>query len=136
MRKQIICTRGKFTPPVVRWSMKRKSQTVPDQALSIREIVQRYVKGIPVDVIQREGVYVDQQEHDLEKLNRMDFGDKAAFAADLKERNQAIVEQAQATVEAKRKKERLRAKRERQKATTGPGIGKLDNTMPVDTKAQ
>lgn len=53
---------------------------MPDQSMSIREIVRRFVRGIPVDVIQHEPVYSENDEHDLEKLSRMDFGAKAEFA--------------------------------------------------------
>lgn len=60
-----------------------KSRTIPDQSLSIKEIVRRYVKGIPVDVVERTPVYCEQSEHDLEKLSRMDFGEKAEYAAAL-----------------------------------------------------
>lgn len=67
----------------------RKYRTQPDQSLSIDEIMKRFVRGIPVDIQQREGVYVDQSEHDLEKMSRMDFGEKAAMAAELSEQTEA-----------------------------------------------
>lgn len=57
----------------------RKSLTIPDQSLSIQEIVRRYVRGVPVDVIQREAVYIES-DHDLEKLSRMDFAEKSDYA--------------------------------------------------------
>lgn len=69
-----------YSPPTVDYKKKRASQTIPDQSLSIQEIVKRYVRGIPVDVLQREPVYVDQSDHDLEKLARMDFHEKAEYA--------------------------------------------------------
>lgn len=58
----------------------KKSRVLPDQSMSIKEIVRRYVRGIPIDVVQREPVYLDQSEHDMEKLSRMDFGEKAEYA--------------------------------------------------------
>lgn len=74
-----------YKMPEVKFGKVRPSKTVPDQSLSIQEIVKRYVKGIPVDVVKRHPVYSDQQDDDLEKLSRMDFGEKAAYAAQLAE---------------------------------------------------
>lgn len=71
----------KYQQPKINYKKRRPSKTVPDQSLSIKEIVSRFVRGIPVDVQQREGVYVDQSDHDLEKLSRMDFAEKADMAA-------------------------------------------------------
>lgn len=65
---------------------KLKSRVIPDQSLSIAEIVKRYVRGVPVDILQREPVYTEQTTEDLEKLSRMDFGEKHAYAQELGER--------------------------------------------------
>lgn len=70
-------------------AVKRKYRTVPDQSMTIQEIMARFVRGIPVDIQQRESVYVDQSEYDLEKMSRMDFGDKAAMAAEMREQSEA-----------------------------------------------
>lgn len=75
-----------YVVPVVDFAKVRKSQTIPDQSMSIQEIVKRFVRGIPVDIVRREGVYVDQHDHDLEKLSRMDFGQKAEYAQALADR--------------------------------------------------
>lgn len=74
-----------YTQPEVNYAKVRKSRTVPDQSMTIQEIVKRYVRGIPVDVVKREPVYVDQNDHDLEKLSRMDFHEKAEYAQGLSE---------------------------------------------------
>lgn len=66
--------------PKVAFGKVRKGKTVPDQSMSIREIVKRFVRGVPVDIQQRQGVYVDQSEIDLEKVSRADFGEKAEMA--------------------------------------------------------
>lgn len=76
--------------PEVRFKGRRKSQTIPDQSMSIQEIVKRFVRGVPVDIVQREAVYSDQSEHDLEKLSRMDFGEKAEFARRMSEQAQGL----------------------------------------------
>lgn len=71
-----------YIVPKINYSKQRKSVAIPDQSLTIQEIVKRYVRGIPVDVLQRKAVYSDQEDHDLEKISRMDFGEKAAYAAE------------------------------------------------------
>lgn len=43
-----------------------------------------------MDVVKRDGVYLDQQDDDLEKLSRMDFGEKAMYADALAERAQQL----------------------------------------------
>lgn len=77
--------RTPYVPPKIDYKKRRQSYAIPDQSMSIQEIVKRFVRGIPVDIIQREAVYSDTG-HDLEKLNRMDFADKAQFAKDLRQR--------------------------------------------------
>lgn len=72
-----------YKPIKVDYKKKRPSKTIPDQSLSIQEIVKRYVRGVPVDVVQRQGVYLDQNEADLEKMTRLDFGEKHEIAATL-----------------------------------------------------
>lgn len=75
-----------YAKPKVRYDAPmKKSKTIPDQSLSIKEIVDRYVRGIPVDITEKKPVYVDQNDHDLEKLSRMDFGEKAEYAAALRD---------------------------------------------------
>lgn len=84
------------------WERKKKSQTVPDQSMSIGEIVKRFVRGIPVDVIKREPVYIDQGEYDLEKMSRMDFGERAEMAQQLRQENEEFEETLKANERAKR----------------------------------
>lgn len=105
-----------YNPPKVDYKARRKSVTIPDQSLSIQEIVKRYVRGIPVDVQQRPQVYVDQQDDDLEKLSRMDFGEKAEYAAmlaeqarklsdDFEEMKRSAVERKAARLEEEKKRQ-------------------------------
>lgn len=112
---------------------KRKKVTIPDQSMSIQEIVRRFTRGIPVDVVQRQGVYVDQSEHDLEALARMDFADKADMANSLSDHAEGLKEKIVNNERARRAKKEQSAK-EADQQSGGSGIGNLDNTMPVDTK--
>lgn len=115
---------------------RRKNRVVPDQSMSIQEIVKRFVRGIPVDVVQRDKVYVDQSEIDLEKASRADFAEKAELARHMSEIAQSKRDDLEEI-------ERLRSERENPKTRSPkdektdedePGIDPLDNTMPVDTK--
>lgn len=119
---------------------KRKSKTLPDQALTPQQIMDRYLKGLPVNAIQRDRVYMDGDgDTDYEALSRMDFDEKAEVAARLRERAAQIEEQLKAQDE--RTKELAREELEdladaayERAANKKTGIDNLDNTMPVDTK--
>lgn len=84
-----------YVVPAVRWKGRRKSRTIPDQSMSIQEIVKRFVRGVPVDIVQREAVYSDQNDHDLEKLSRMDFGEKAEYARHMSEQSERLATEIQ-----------------------------------------
>lgn len=66
-------------------TVRATSQTIPDQSLSINEIVARFTRGIPVDTQVKRPVYADQNDYDLEKLSRMDFAEKAQLAGEMRE---------------------------------------------------
>jgi len=124
----------KYKKPVVAWGkVPIKSRTVPDQSMSIKELVRRFVRGIPADVIQREAVYVDQKDTDLEKLSRMDNCDKAYEALEMRAINERIIEEVEAMQRASEAKKQADEKARVEKASGGAGIVSLDNTMPVDT---
>lgn len=120
--------------PKVDFKIRHTSLTVPDQSMSIREIVKRFVRGIPVDIRQRDPVYLDQSDHDFEKLSRMEFGEKAeladqlgAHAADLQREHNDKVRQ-RAEEEANAKAQRLKERKAKKHSNT------LDNTMLNDTR--
>lgn len=88
----------------VDWKRSRPSQTVPDQSMSVDEIVKRYVRGVPVDLAHHEKVYYDQEEMDLEKVSRLDFDQKAELAAEISARREAMIREArERKAEAQRK---------------------------------
>ena len=113
---------------------RRKSCVVPNQSMTIGHILEKYSRGIPVDMVQRDPVYIDQSEFDYEKLNRQDFGEKHAFAQQMQQRAESVAselkerERTQKANAAKAKADAAAA------AKKGPGIDPLDNTMPGDTK--
>lgn len=133
----MITTTRKRTP--INYKSKAKSLTIPDQSMSILEIVRRFVRGIPVDVIQRQGVYVDQSEHDLERMSRMDFAEQADMAAHLSNQAQEIADEHNAKEEARKAtiKQKAVEDQKRKKVAKKPtGIDSLDNTMPDDTNPE
>lgn len=122
MRKNNYCI------PRIDYGKTRPSIAIPDQSLSIQEIVKRYVRGVPVDVIQRPPVWSDQEEYDLEKLGRMDFGEKHEYAQALSERAEEIKAEltelarshALAKQEAEAKAKDLQAAQDRKRAKRQP----------------
>lgn len=109
----------KYIYPTIDYKKKRKGMAVPDQSLSIQEIVKRFVRGVPVDIQQREGVYLDQDEVDMEKLTRADFGEKhdmaAHYAASAERMKDELTERQRLDQEsaAKAKEDRLKRKAEK-----------------------
>lgn len=124
--------RQTYIQPKIDWKKRRKSSAIPDQSMSIQEIVKRFVRGIPVDILQREAVYSDQNDHDLEKLNRMDFAEKVQFARDLRQRSEAQLDSlleaddahrfAKAADEAKNAARAERLNRKKQKPDSQAGV--------------
>lgn len=60
-----------------------KKMVVPDQSMSLEEILARFTRGEAVP-IGRDGSY-HESEDDLEKVSRMDLVDKAEFVEKLKQ---------------------------------------------------
>lgn len=122
--------------PVISYSKTRPSKTLPNQSLSIEEIVRRFVSGVPVDVVKRDPIYIDQNDdlgiYDYEAVSRMDFAEKAELAEAFMERAKSLRRTLKANERAQRDRE-LQRDKEAQQGATGSGIVSLDNTMPVDT---
>lgn len=60
-----------------------RRHTIPDQTMSIRQILARYVKGQPIDQVEREPIYYGEEE--LPQLERMDLADRQAYREALQE---------------------------------------------------
>lgn len=128
--------KAKGTRPQIDLTKVRKGKTIPDQSMDIKELIRRYVKGIPADVVQREKTFIDQGEQDLEALSRLDATDRAFTAQTMREdveRKHAIATDAMKLV--KDNEERQKAEREKREnqIERESGIDYLDNTMPDDT---
>lgn len=117
----------------------RKSKTLPNQTMSVETIIEKYTRGIPISVKQRERVYLDQDVDDYEKLSRLDFDEKVEYAAALHDR--AVSIEQRLFDEDKARKERATKKREtkietevRKRLGNKQHSKSLDNTMLDDTK--
>lgn len=61
-----------------------KSLVVPNQSMSLEEILSRFTRGEPLE-IGREGAQYDDGPEDLEKVSHMDLVDRAEFVDKLKQ---------------------------------------------------
>lgn len=115
----------------------RKSQTVPNQSMTIKDIVERFLRGLPVDVNIKQGVYhPENNDHDYNKMSNLDTVDKAYLATEMREKNEQISREIEANERAKaeEKKAKDEAELSELKARAQQtGIEYLDNTMPDDT---
>lgn len=67
------------------------SETVPDETMTVQEIIKKYVTNQRIDVgLKREGAYNDGDfdDMDMEKVNDMDLFEKEELLTDLKRSNQ------------------------------------------------
>lgn len=72
------------------------SMTVPDQALSLKEILRRYASGQPLDGM-REGWFDD--ENDLPDLNTLDFADREDLLAEMRAKVESLRQELAASAE-------------------------------------
>lgn len=80
------------------------SFTRPDEALTIREIYERYARGMPLDVVQRTGYYEDSLDplDDIDNPDLVDFWSaQQELSRDLqKEEEERLAAEAQARDDA------------------------------------
>lgn len=127
--------RFKSTPIKYGEAVSEKSRTLPNQAMSITELVKRFVRGIPVDTVQRDPVYSDQEQTDLEALSRLDNADRAFKAQEMRDTHERIQRSAQELAERRKEEADEKAAQEAaEKSSSGSDIvDNLDNTMSDDT---
>lgn len=81
-----------------------KKAVVPNQAMSLQEILERFTRGEPLEIGRGEGQYDDGPD-DLEKLSHMDLVDKAEYVDRLKQTSKQFEKQEKE--KARKEKERL-----------------------------
>jgi len=91
--------------PIVRKSFKgAKSTVVPNQSMSLRTIIQKYVRHEPMDVNSQEGFY-EENLGDLEKLAHQDMFDLHEMYKANKLKLQEMEKKSKNEAEAKKKAE-------------------------------
>lgn len=87
------------------------SLVIPDQSLSLEEILQRFTRGeeLPVGF---EGVFDEETEDDLEKLGRADLVDKYEYSQKMQEIQKEFEAQEKAREKAEREAEEKRQQAE------------------------
>lgn len=69
--------------------------TIPDQSLKIRDIVDRFTRGLPVNTQTKRGVFPDEVSHDspdIDSLGRMDRMDKMDFVRSARINRKKVVD--------------------------------------------
>jgi len=80
-----------------------KKQVVPNQALSLQEILERFTKGEPLEV--GRDVQYHESDDDLEKVSHMDLVDKQEYMDKLKQTQKDY--ESQEKRKAQKERERL-----------------------------
>lgn len=92
------------------------SMTVPDQTMPIREILDRYARGLPLDNL-KTPVY-NGEDDDFPDLSKMDLADREQYIMDrqqeLKEINERLSLEKNKMEAEKKKEQEAQRKRERQ----------------------
>lgn len=81
-----------------------KKSVLPNQSLSLQEILERFTRGEPLE-IGREGAQYDDGPEDLEKVSHWDLVDRAEFINKLKQTTKHYEKQEK--VRLQKEKERL-----------------------------
>lgn len=107
----MLATKTTYKSP--RRSMKRRYKviTVPDKSLSPREIMDRFTRGLPMEIRKLDPVYLNHPDLDLEKISDLSNADRAEFAERMADDNKQHLRTLQANAE-----ESKRAKQEKEAA--------------------
>lgn len=101
------------------------SQTVPDDTMSIREIVDRFVTTRRVDErLQRQGFIgdADFDDEDLEEVERMDFVDRSELAQRMRDN----VDESQSKIDEYERKRKEAVKLKKEQKAQGSGSSGSD----------
>lgn len=93
-----------------------KSQVVPNQSMTLQEIIRRFIKKEPLPQM-KEGVYNEEYDYDLEKLSKADRTEQEQVIAEFK--NKAAI-----------------ARAEYEKSKAAPAPPKVKRVKQKDPKAE
>lgn len=95
----------KITP--VDFKKRRVSKhVIPNQSMTMREVIERFVKGLPLDIKEKDKIFIDQAEHDFERMSTQDRVDKAYQATEFKAQAEELAEEIKANERAKNERRR------------------------------
>tara|TARA_B110000263_G_C15021227_1_gene379644 strand:- start:87 stop:488 length:402 start_codon:yes stop_codon:yes gene_type:complete len=101
MVKQLITVRRQFnTYPKVYKKRSQKSLTVPDQNMSIRTLLDRHSRGIPLGASEKKGEYFDTEIPRFDDLT-----DVVAYKKMLAQKHKELDLQVNSEIKAKKQKE-------------------------------
>lgn len=108
-----------------------KSQTVPDETLTMREIITRFSRTGQVDSrLDRRGVYTDNPSYDspdMEELSKMDIYERQEVAAEMKQANQEKIDRINKAINDKKdsdeKKKSDNSPKDQTKSDQSGGMG-------------
>lgn len=123
----------KFKPTPVDFKKRRVSKhVVPNQSMTMREVIERFVKGLPLDIKEKPKLYVDQNEYDFEKMSGLDPTEKAYKATEFKAQADDLAEEIKASEKAKNERKK---KADIDKAVEEASQTPKKETPPGSTKA-
>jgi len=97
-----------------------KSKTQPDLNLTVKQLFERFAKGLPVQQSQNQGVYLgDENDVDMEKVSRLPVIDKADMADEVAAQVSELQTKAE-QIQAERREAQKRKAEEAAKAKQQP----------------
>jgi len=152
MSKLVAQRHWKFNPEIHCEKIKDKvSKTQPDESYTVKELMQRYLTGVPTPAVVHQPQWdpkVTFDSLDLEEISRMDMSDRSELADMLREKNRLVAEEfmrkrsaakaeAESKKEAERRKEDARIRTTRQYETDVPDSDSdLDPAPPAKRRLQ
>lgn len=75
-------------PPKIRYE---KSCTIPDQNYTVKQLFERFARGLPVQASRQQPVFLgEENDVDMEKIKNLSIMDKADLSDELYERAQEL----------------------------------------------
>lgn len=105
MAKKMVNT--KFVPKKVDYKKIRVSKHVmPNQSMTMKEVIDRFVRGLSLDLKQKPKIYLEQNDYDFEKMSGMEPTEKAYQATEFKAQAEALSEEVKANDVARKERKK------------------------------
>lgn len=101
---------------------------IPNQSMTMKEVIERFVRGLPLDIKEKPKIYLEQNDYDFEKMSGLDPTEKAYQATEFEAQAEALSEEIQANEKVKNERRKkadvdaaiAKAKKEAQAPKTEP----------------